>query len=278
MGSRLSSGALLVLGAAVAQAAFFVAQKPLLRRYGGLELTAWAMAIGALLTLPLAGGLPHARAAAPARATLAILFLGLGASAIGFVAWACGLRAARRLHRRGHAVRRPRRGVGIGRAWLGERRAPSRSPAARSRWPASSSPPSAGSPSSVDPAQGVRRPKPRRRSSARPPSVPAPRQHAELDGRVVGVEERADAVQPPSRSSQKNDDVDHDEAWSAASPPSGARWVPSSFAGAAACVPSLSRGPVGVAAARRGTPTTARGARARSRPAPSAGRRVNGSS
>ena len=67
-GLRLSSGALLVLGAAVAQATFFVAQKPLLRRYGGLELTAWAMAIGALLTLPLAGGLPDAVAAAPARA------------------------------------------------------------------------------------------------------------------------------------------------------------------------------------------------------------------
>jgi drug/metabolite transporter (DMT)-like permease len=87
-GLALREGALLVLGAAVAQAAFFVGQKPLLRRYKSLELTTWAMALGALMTLPLAPGLPHAVATAPVEALLAVAFLGLGASAIGFVAWA----------------------------------------------------------------------------------------------------------------------------------------------------------------------------------------------
>jgi drug/metabolite transporter (DMT)-like permease len=87
-GLALEEGALLVLGAAVAQAAFFVGQKPLLRRYGSLELTTWAMALGALMTLPFAPGLPGAVADAPAEALAAVVFLGLGASAIGFVTWA----------------------------------------------------------------------------------------------------------------------------------------------------------------------------------------------
>jgi drug/metabolite transporter (DMT)-like permease len=87
-GLALEEGALLVLGAAVAQATFFVAQKPLLRRYGSLELTTWAMALGALMTLPFAPGLPQAVGAAPAEALAAVAFLGLGASAIGFVTWA----------------------------------------------------------------------------------------------------------------------------------------------------------------------------------------------
>jgi drug/metabolite transporter (DMT)-like permease len=87
-GLSLEEGALLVLGAAVAQAAFFLGQKPLLRRYGSLELTTWAMALGALMALPLAPGLPAAVGSAPAGALLAVAFLGIGASAVGFVTWA----------------------------------------------------------------------------------------------------------------------------------------------------------------------------------------------
>jgi drug/metabolite transporter (DMT)-like permease len=87
-GLALEEGALLVLGAAVAQATFFVGQKPLLRRYGSLELTTWAMALGALMALPFAPGLPGAIADAPTEALVAVAFLGLGASAIGFVTWA----------------------------------------------------------------------------------------------------------------------------------------------------------------------------------------------
>lgn len=87
-GLALERGALLVLGAAAAQAAFFVGQKPLLRRYKSLELTSWAMALGALMAMPFAPGLPASVASAPAEALLAVAFLGLGASAIGFVTWA----------------------------------------------------------------------------------------------------------------------------------------------------------------------------------------------
>jgi drug/metabolite transporter (DMT)-like permease len=87
-GVRLSGGALLVLGAALAQATFFVSQKALLRRYGSLAVTAWAMGLGAAMALPLAPGLATDVAAAPPAALLAVGFLALGASALGFLTWA----------------------------------------------------------------------------------------------------------------------------------------------------------------------------------------------
>lgn len=87
-GVRLSGGALLVLGAAAAQATFFVSQKALLARYGSLAVTAWAMGLGAAMALPLAPGLAGDVRAAPATALLAVGFLALGASALGFLTWA----------------------------------------------------------------------------------------------------------------------------------------------------------------------------------------------
>ena len=123
-GLSLEEGALLVLGAAVVQAAFFLGQKPLLRRYGSLELTTWAMALGALMTLPFAPGLPAAIGCAPAEALIAVGFLGIGASALGFVTWAYACAridvsvAAATLY----AV--PVVAFSAGWLWLGERPAP----------------------------------------------------------------------------------------------------------------------------------------------------------
>jgi drug/metabolite transporter (DMT)-like permease len=87
-GVTLSGGALIVLAAAVSQAAFFVIQKPLLRRYSAFELTAYAMWAGTLLILPLGGGVPHAVLHAGAEPLIAVAVLALGASAVGFFAWA----------------------------------------------------------------------------------------------------------------------------------------------------------------------------------------------
>jgi drug/metabolite transporter (DMT)-like permease len=87
-GVHLSGGALLVLGAALAQATFFVSQKALLLRHGSLAVTAWAMGLGAAMALPLAGGLPADVGAAPAGALVAVAFLAFGASALGFLTWA----------------------------------------------------------------------------------------------------------------------------------------------------------------------------------------------
>jgi drug/metabolite transporter (DMT)-like permease len=87
----VSADALLVLLAAVSQAAFFVLQKPLLPRYGSLRVTAWAMWLGTLLLIPFAPAAPAALPAAGAEATAAVAFLGLGASALGFFTWAHAL-------------------------------------------------------------------------------------------------------------------------------------------------------------------------------------------
>lgn len=89
-GFGFDARALLVLGAAVAQATFFVAQKGLLARsrLQAFDVTAWAMWLGTALLLPFAPGLPHAVASAPAGALAAVLYLGVGASALGFVSWA----------------------------------------------------------------------------------------------------------------------------------------------------------------------------------------------
>jgi terminal-alkyne amino-acid exporter len=89
-GLGFDARALLVLGAAVAQATFFVAQKGLLERsrLEAFDVTAWAMWLGTAMLLPFAPGLPHAVATAPAGALAAVLYLGVGASALGFVSWA----------------------------------------------------------------------------------------------------------------------------------------------------------------------------------------------
>jgi terminal-alkyne amino-acid exporter len=89
-GVGFDARALLVLAAAGSQATFFVAQKHLLARsrLQAFDVTAWAMWLGTAMTLPFAPGLPHAVATAPAGAIAAVLYLGVGASALGFVAWA----------------------------------------------------------------------------------------------------------------------------------------------------------------------------------------------
>jgi drug/metabolite transporter (DMT)-like permease len=91
-GLGFGTSALIVLAAAVLQAIFHTAQKPLLARYTGFEVTAYAMWAGTVFILPWTGSLlralwgagPHAGGAAVASA----VFLGLAPSAAGFVLWA----------------------------------------------------------------------------------------------------------------------------------------------------------------------------------------------
>ena len=90
-GVTLSGGAVLVLAAAVSQAAFFVVQKPLLARYTAFEVTAYAMWLGTVLLLPFGAGVPGAVADAGLEPLVAVALLGVGASAVGFIAWAFAL-------------------------------------------------------------------------------------------------------------------------------------------------------------------------------------------
>jgi drug/metabolite transporter (DMT)-like permease len=83
-----SIDAVLVLGAAVAQASFFVLQKPLLARYSSVEVTCYAMWSGTAMSLPLLPALIRQAPHAPGNAVVALLFLGIAPSALGFVSWA----------------------------------------------------------------------------------------------------------------------------------------------------------------------------------------------
>lgn len=87
-GLRPSADALLILGAAFFLASLSVIQKPLLARRTGFEVTCYATWSGTLLSLPLAPALVEDLGAAHARSLLAVFYLGVVASAVGYVAWA----------------------------------------------------------------------------------------------------------------------------------------------------------------------------------------------
>jgi drug/metabolite transporter (DMT)-like permease len=84
----LFNGALIVLAAAVLQGIFHTAQKPLLARYTGFEVTAYAMWAGTVFILPWTGSLVRALPHASGAAVGSAVFLGLAPSAAGFVLWA----------------------------------------------------------------------------------------------------------------------------------------------------------------------------------------------
>ena len=77
-----------MLAAAVLQAIFHTAQKPLLARYTGFEVTAYAMWAGTAFILPWTGSLLRTLPQAGAAAIASAVFLGLAPSAAGFVLWA----------------------------------------------------------------------------------------------------------------------------------------------------------------------------------------------
>jgi drug/metabolite transporter (DMT)-like permease len=87
-GLGFGTAALIVLAAAVAQAVFHTAQKPLLRRYTGFEVAAYAMWAGTLFVLPWTGSLLRALPRVSDQGIVAAVFLGVAPSAAGFVLWA----------------------------------------------------------------------------------------------------------------------------------------------------------------------------------------------
>src|ERR1700761_7167207 len=87
-GLGFGTSALIVLAAAVLQGIFHTAQKPLLARYTGFEVTAYAMWAGTVFILPWSPALAEALPRAGAGAMAAAVFLGLAPSALGFATWA----------------------------------------------------------------------------------------------------------------------------------------------------------------------------------------------
>ncbi|MEU8545896.1 DMT family transporter [Streptomyces roseoverticillatus] len=92
-GSGSLMGALMVLGAAATQATSFALQKPLLKRYSGAECVFYGSLFGMLPLLPLAPGAVGQIAAADGHRTLAVLWLGVGCTAMAFWTWSRTLRA-----------------------------------------------------------------------------------------------------------------------------------------------------------------------------------------
>jgi drug/metabolite transporter (DMT)-like permease len=112
--------ALLVLAAAVLQAVFHTAQKPLLARYTSFEVTAYAMWAGTVFILPWTGALMQTLPTASGAAIGAAVFLGLAPSAAGFVLWAYAMAGmdVGRVTLSLYLV--PAAAIGIALAWLGQ--------------------------------------------------------------------------------------------------------------------------------------------------------------
>jgi drug/metabolite transporter (DMT)-like permease len=84
-------GVVLSLVAAVTYAIGVLAQKPVLRRLPGLQVTWLACTVGALACLPFTPALVTELAAAPASATAGLVFLGAVPTALAFSTWAYAL-------------------------------------------------------------------------------------------------------------------------------------------------------------------------------------------
>lgn len=91
VGYRFDGRALFILAAALCQAVYFVLQKPLLKKYSSVEITAYGSWAGTIMLCPL---LPYAvgTAASAGPASLAsVAWLAIACSAGGYVLWAFAL-------------------------------------------------------------------------------------------------------------------------------------------------------------------------------------------
>jgi drug/metabolite transporter (DMT)-like permease len=119
-GLGFGTSALIVLAAAVLQAIFHTAQKPLLARYTGFEVTAYAMWAGTVFILPWTGSLLHALPYAGGAAIGSAVFLGLAPSAAGFVLWAYAMARTDVGRVTVSLYLVPAAAIGISLVWLGE--------------------------------------------------------------------------------------------------------------------------------------------------------------
>jgi len=91
-GFEFGGGAILVFGAALCAATYFVIQRPLVARYGPLACTAYTLLAGTLFLLPfLPGGLPRIFAPGGAPLATTVVALGVFPAAIGYAAWTYAL-------------------------------------------------------------------------------------------------------------------------------------------------------------------------------------------
>jgi drug/metabolite transporter (DMT)-like permease len=85
------AGVLLVLLSAAVYALAMLAQKVVLRRVPGLQVTWLACLVGTVATLPFVGSLVREVAAAPTSAIVGVVYLGVVPTALAFSTWAYAL-------------------------------------------------------------------------------------------------------------------------------------------------------------------------------------------
>ena len=86
-GVRFDGDVALVVIASVAQAVYFVLQKPYLKRFGALDATCYSIWIGAILLLPFAHEAMGALSTASDAEIASAVYLGVVPGAIGYFTW-----------------------------------------------------------------------------------------------------------------------------------------------------------------------------------------------
>jgi drug/metabolite transporter (DMT)-like permease len=119
-GIRLSPQALVILSAALTSSVYMIMQKHYLGRYSALEFTAYSIWFGTLLMLPFGRGFLHSLRAAPASATLSVIYLGIFPGALAYVAWAYVMAHGTAGRTATLLYLIPVMAIGIAWVWLGE--------------------------------------------------------------------------------------------------------------------------------------------------------------
>ncbi len=90
-GISFDPDAWLIVLAALGSSIYFIIQKPLLRRYSPMEVTAYSMWAGVVPMLVFAPGLAAKLPQAPLGATLSVVYLGVFPAAIAYFLWSWAL-------------------------------------------------------------------------------------------------------------------------------------------------------------------------------------------
>jgi drug/metabolite transporter (DMT)-like permease len=87
-GLTFDRGAVFILLSALCVSAYFVLQKPFLRKYGALAFTTYAIWAGTIFALPFLPGLVAQAGEASGGTTLTLVYLGVFPTAVGYVTYA----------------------------------------------------------------------------------------------------------------------------------------------------------------------------------------------
>ena len=123
-GIRAGRGALLCLAASLSQSVYFVLVKPPLARYGALPVAAFVFCAGAICLLPFAPALAAEVRLASPHDTAAVIYLGVGPAAAGYVLWGYALARMPVARTASFLYVVPALAMAIGWIWLAELPAP----------------------------------------------------------------------------------------------------------------------------------------------------------